>query len=281
MHRSLADELQSIYKELYREDIFPEWGVKRITTGEVIPPSIPFIGNDYYSSLWKIVVYASAENLTHYEKDNPRKLLESDDAWNRHRIIFDEYKKSKKSSFFPCFHIAPVENGGLLCALQYVRFLLGLDTNLSPYRLSEISSFANFGKFSISSKLTAGKNSDYAGNKSKLALSIPYFTADLMVLKPDVLILPHVILRDKLVKQTIDEVIPNAVVLGLMQCNPRVMNFHLRDYEKRSSVIREEISLRFPELVRWTEEICEANLRKRFYRYYAHISDKVGCQKVA
>src|SRR5688572_21345146 len=69
-----------------------------------LPPSIPFIGKNY-GSWGGFLVYASAENLSHYER-HPHTLpafLHDHRALDRHRAALD----NGEGDFFPVVHMAP------------------------------------------------------------------------------------------------------------------------------------------------------------------------------
>ncbi len=265
--------LLSHYGNLYYQYGAPEWAARNKRTGAAIVPSIPFIGRDYLSASTKIAIYASAENLIYYEKSlSDNELLETEFAWNRHRTAFEWWLKSAQRGFFPKVHIAPVENGGLICAALFLCKRLGLEWNSHPHELLEKLVVANVGKYSIT---TAGmkqkRNIDYAGDFNKLEFSTPFFKAELEILKPNVLVLPRRIYSHSQIKQLISEVIPSARVIGVLQCNARNLNFHLRSVKEQAIKLKDELENSFPSLVDWTNQICDANLKQGFYRYYVHL----------
>ena len=66
---------------------FPSWAKKKKSNhDEFIKCTIPFVGKDYFCHKPRILVYASAENLTKYNGDFDR----DEDAVNRHRAYFDK-----------------------------------------------------------------------------------------------------------------------------------------------------------------------------------------------
>jgi len=138
------------YKSIFKTTPPPDWAVENKKTGEKISPSIPFVGERYNQSKNKILLYASAENLTYYEEDNsPNDLLETEISWNRRR----ESIKLNSSTEFPDIHVSPVSNGGLLSALALLGESLNLfETNHDPFKFIENVSIDNFGKFSIKTK---------------------------------------------------------------------------------------------------------------------------------
>ena len=69
-----------------------------------LPPSIPFIGRNY--GRWGgLLVYASAENLSHYRR-KPESIpgfIKDDRKLNRHRASYEE----DPGAFSPRVHMAP------------------------------------------------------------------------------------------------------------------------------------------------------------------------------
>jgi hypothetical protein len=114
MSNKLEVLLQTRYETAFRTETSPDWAVRNKKDNHVIRPSVPFIGRRYAASRNKIAVFASAENLTYYEE-----CIEE-----RH---FFENWKAEPVSFFPKVHIAPVENGGLICAALFLFKLLGTE----------------------------------------------------------------------------------------------------------------------------------------------------------
>lgn len=96
----------------------PEWAVhKRNSPSELVIPTIPFVGKHYAEQQTKILVYASAENLSGYWKGNDKHLpgdrLDCDElAQNRHRWCFDN-ESMQADRRLPFVHLGPLEDGGL------------------------------------------------------------------------------------------------------------------------------------------------------------------------
>lgn len=273
MQHKPGELLLSHYSNLYHQMGAPEWAARNRRNGEAIVPSIPFIGRDYLSASTKIAIYASAENLTYYEKSSgDNALLETEFAWNRHRTLFEWWLKNEERCFFPKVHIAPVENGGLICAALFLCKQLGLEWHSIPHEFLEKLAVANVGKYSIATIGSKQKhNVDYSKNFSKLEFSMPFFKAELEILKPNVLILPRTIYSHSQIKQLIGGAIPSARVIGVLQCNARNINIHLKNVKVQAIKLKAELENSFPLLVDWTNQICDANLKQGFYRYYVHL----------
>jgi hypothetical protein len=231
-----------------------------------LPPSVPFVGRNYEAGALKIALYASAENLTHYESGKPLPpYCQGDEASNRHRGAYTV----GWDKFFPPVHIAPVENGSLLCATLYLlQQHLGGPLPETPADLMERLCIANVGKFSIR---TGGKaNQDYAGSRRLLEASLPYLRADLDTLRPEVLMLPRAMLKQPAIRAVVAASIPGALVLPLPQFNATVVNVHLAPHADRAAEL--EQTLRGTLVSRWTDEL--RGYRSGYpYRYYVEIDD--------
>lgn len=276
-HLHLENELLKKYKYLHQEGI-PEWAVKSQSSGKLINPGIPFIGDLYATTPEKIAIYASAENLTYYEESSGNELIEfekllgTENSWTRHRRCFDNYK----NDFFPNVHIEPISNGALLCAALFISYKMSHPSEYKNPRefITELA-VANVGKYSIS---TVTKNEDYASDEEKLKVSIPFFQADLETLKPSILMIPYKIYEHAIVKQTISECIPNAIIIPVMQYTATTLNCHLKPrHADRIDEIEKEIAKNFPILKTWTEKIYINGLpTKNIYSYYAHVESIIN-----
>ncbi len=198
-----------------------------------LPPSIPFVGRDY--GRWGgLLVYASAENLAYYVRrpDTRPAFLQDDCVHDRHRASFEQ----NQDGFFPNVHLA-LNDGGLLVASWYYVWCRHGEVPDNPKDLLESIAAANFCKFSIADD----KNRDYAGDRTKLAVSLPHVRADLSVLKPRVVILPRTIWRDGDVRDAFREIIPDAEVLPLPQFNPRVVHIYLKEHAAAADQMQREL----------------------------------------
>ena len=195
----------------------PEWAVKRLDKDEIIHPAIPFVGKNYNNNEKKLLLYASAEVF----KENHNGYLDKkEDAINRYRACFED-----SSDFFPCVHIGPVNDGGLLIVIAYILRLLKIKHEYnSPRELLENISFANFSKFTIVRE-KGEENDDVAKHPTKLDFSLNYIKRDLEILKPDIIVMPKTIYnKTPTLKETIKTILPNSLVIPIYQIIPRVVN---------------------------------------------------------
>lgn len=253
----LAESLMKRYREQFKR--FPSWAYP-------LWPSIPFVGDAYEESNPKIALYASAENLTHYEiGEELPDFCQGDRAWDRHRGAFE----AGWDKFFPQLHIAPVENGSLLCAALYLlQEHLGSELPETPRDLVDRLAIANVAKFSI--RTDGGPNVDYAGSRRHMKASLDYFRTDLDVLKPDLLILPKSIWRQPEVTEIVESAASRPVVVPVPQFNATVVNVHLARHGDRALALEER--LRETQVGRWTDQL--RGYRTGYpYRYYAEIDD--------
>ena len=237
------------YREIFAQrKNRPEWAVrKKSNDSEFIHLPIPFVGKNYDKT--KLLLYASAENLTYYtEQDKEWNVLENNNiAIDRHRYCFEQFSNRR---YLPYLHIAPVEDGSLLIVTNYILMKIKGILFQSPYDLGESISLGNFGKFSINTKT---RNQDYANNLSFLRYSIPYIKADLSVLKPEIIIIPVKIYEHKEIKNTIYMIIPNVKVIPIYQINARTINTHIHK--------------------KFTEK--DINEIKEFYEWQKHLSNGI------
>lgn len=197
-------------------------------------PSIPFVGVQYLPG--GILAYASAENLSKYER-NPSltpSFMKDERVLNRHRNAF-----SVDGRFFPFVHMQPFDDGSLIVAVQHYLATHHRPrvTHGSPETLLEHIAAANCSKFSIRSRT----DQDIAGSWPKLKESLGYVSADLAVLKPGVIIMPRTIWRHPQVSEAIQKEAPRARIVALPQFNPRVANTHLRRHAEAADEMRERV----------------------------------------
>ena len=219
-HEVLENSLLNAYS-IIMENNSPDWAVRKRNSSELVKPTIPFVGKHYFEQPQKILIYASAENLSDYWKGNdkhwPGDWLDNDDmAQNRHRICFAD-KTMQRKDRLPYVHCGPLEDGGLLIAAMYIAICAKLcSSNIAdPREFYENIAFGNYGKYSIETEfqriirenpqLTTdekkklkkqlrgkGKNIDYASSANYLAASHEFIRADVACLQPDYIIMPNV-----------------------------------------------------------------------------------------
>ena len=215
----LTARLLETYKDLSSDKVnMPSWAVhKRNYPDELVTPTIPFVGKEYAKQEKKILVYASAENLTGYWKGNNEEwcgdVLDDDIfARNRHRNYFDN-KSKQEGRKIPFVHCGPLNDGGLLVAIMYLAYKLRNGKVEEPYSFYETIAFGNYGKFSIETefqkavrnnpqmsmnekntlrKTLEKRNEDYAGAHKYLKASHAYIENDISILEPDYIIMPSV-----------------------------------------------------------------------------------------
>lgn len=216
MEKELLETYRRIFAERKNE---PSWAVHKHTPGcenELVHCAIPFVGEDYGSQKTKILIYASAENLSWYKE----KCYLDDDtlAITRHRNSFND-SRSKPDLFFPDVHIQPFNNGYLTIIALYIYLKKCQDVEqMTPTEFLERISFANYGKYSI----TAPKNIDYAKDREKLAASHAYIEQDLKILRPDVIVMPGTIYNTD--RDFVDRHKGNAEIIRIYQILPRTIN---------------------------------------------------------
>lgn len=262
------------YKEQFESSKTPrwafpseDWDYSKTPLKKPLPPSIPFIGKNYTQTPKKIALYASAENLAHYERkpETVPEFLCDERVWNRHR----EANLEGWDKFFPRLHIGPVENGSLLCAVQFICNSLDLDSPNDPSLFLENLVVGNVGKFSISGI----GNKDYAGNINLLEPSLPYFQMDLEILRPDILMLPKTMYAHQAIKESISKAIPKATIIPIPQFNSTVVNIHLK--RNKDSGSRLAIELKGTTLDKWTNHLT--GYTKGFpYRYFAELDSIIS-----
>lgn len=245
-YEQLTDSLLESYDSIFSDkDNQPTWAVhKRNTPDELVYPTIPFIGKRYAEQDVKILVYASAENLSGYWKGNGRhwagdQLDDDDWAKNRHRICFDDPSWQQVGKL-PFVHCGPMNDGGLLTAVMYLASILRNGDVEEPRMFYESIAFGNYGKFSIETELQAtirknplltseeiartkkcktGRNIDYATEFDCLKKSFAYIQTDIEVLKPHYIIMPN--MEDN---GFIVSVKGNAKIIRIRQMNGTTVN---------------------------------------------------------
>lgn len=245
-YNHLTTSLLKAYDTIFSDtEIAPLWAVhKRNYPAELVRPTIPFVGKQYEDQNIKILIYASAENLSDYWKGNdkhwPGDWLDDDTvAANRHRICFDNVSMQNNRKL-PYVHCGPMEDGGLLTAAMYLASKLRGGRIDEPRKFYETIAFGNYGKFSIETelqrtirsnpeltseeKLQLKKklnrcNIDYATMLKYLKSSGKYIQTDIDIFAPDYIIMPN--MEDN---GFIDSIKGNARIIRINQMNGTVVN---------------------------------------------------------
>lgn len=219
MLNEIVNELTEIYNNLFTDLEKPSWAVHKVNSpNKYIHCTIPFVGKNYQCQKIKVLVYASAENLSNYNG-----YLDDDmTAINRHRLFFDT--SINKDNFFPSVHMKPMSDGSLLIASLHIILNLYMSKGITfklpktPFDFLEQIAFANFCKYTIQSE----KNKDYAKDRAKLMHSENYVEQDIALLKPDYIIMPITIYNKE--KAFIDNVKGNSTIIPIYQINYRTVN---------------------------------------------------------
>ena len=271
-----TNNLKKEYSKIFSKgENRPDWTVKKKSNPkEIIHPSIPFVGKNYDNT--KILLYASAENLTYYTEQNDNiDYLDNDKiAIDRHRYCYENYSNDR---FFPHVHIEPVNNGALILIVAYITKVLKQKEFANPYELVENIAIANFCKFSIqpkkSSKTKKEKNIDCAENYSFLSYSIKYVETDLKILEPDIIIIPKTIFDHKPIREMIFNQIPNTIVIPIMQVNTTTINtkIHTKYREKNKTELENW-------LVDWHEKLpisgaIKGKIKDNYYSVYTYLDE--------
>lgn len=268
VNNQLALDLIEQYKKEFSRNPAPEWAVDNKVHGGKITPSIPFVGRGYSKSKHKILIYASAENLTYYEKGSELvELLESNLSWDRRRHSLE----SKRDRTYPDVHIAPINNGGLLSSIAYICSFYGLiDVPSNPYDFIEMIAADNFCKYSIkTTDKQSNANIDYASDPEKLKFSTEYVKNDLMTLQPDLIFMP--ITTYQHVKSMVTELLPNVTIIPMYQLTSRVVNCHIS--RKISSTDIDNIKRTTPSNIRdWVEGVKITGMKQNgMYMFIADL----------
>lgn len=266
----MEEHLQKIYREIFAsKGNEPTWAAHKVSLGhthELIHCPIPFVGRKYTQQEVKILLYASAENLTGYDG-----YLDADeDAVNRHRNFF-EWSTVKADTFFPNVHIQPVNDGCLPIVALYLYMKFHTVDWITPAEFLEKIALANYCKYTIQPDMTNGraKNQDYASDKELLSQSHAYIKADIEVLKPDYIIMPKMIYWAD--REFIDQVKGSARIIPIYQMNARNINLRIKKYSHTAVT---ELS---PVLSEWYNHL-EANgikgkTKENFLSVFAYLDD--------
>ena len=269
--KEAEEHLISEYKRLFAgppEWAFPSksWNYKAAPILEPFPPTIPFIGENYFNQKMKIALYASAENLAHYERkpETIPKFLCDHRAWNRHRAANLE----GWDNFFPRVHIGPVENGSLLCAALFICNKLGLEVSDNPNKFLETLLVANVGKFSLAGKT----NKDYASNEFLLDSSLSFLEMDLNILTPDIIIIPKTIFKHNSISALVSDFVTKDNIIPVPQFNFTVVNTHLKKHDVNAKIMAKE--MRGSLLSHWTNRLNGYGAEIPF-RYYVELESLI------
>ena len=242
-----SEELKTRYSELYAADTpTDKWiGAK---------PAVPFVGDQYRNdSRCKVLVYGSAENLTHLAKLS-KEEIDVKAPIERNRMLFNQWAEGrtgnrKKSirNWFPWVHMTPISDGTLLTAARYLLHRFGKEGfDPEPEVFLQQIAVGNYGKFSLNKNI----NKDYASAQILLNLSKKYVQADLETLSPDVVIMPRTIHMHGL-KPIVQDRSQRPEVWRIYQTNSRVINRTIRN---QLPAERHEYTKVRPA---WSENWCE------------------------
>lgn len=214
---------------------YSEIGLSSPDWANPLPPSIPLIGKRYGVEM-PILVYGSAENLSHYERkpETVPDYIQDERALDRHRAALEN---DPGVGFFPNVHMAPFNDGSLLVAANYYLWRTVGRSFEKPIELLECIAAANFCKFAIAGSV----NKDYAGDLEKVNISLPYVVADLEVLKPSVCVLPKSILKHASVRRRLNSAAPDVQLIALLQFNVKVINMHLKKHSDDAEQMAENL----------------------------------------
>ena len=231
----MEERLLEVYKQIFSSRMNePVWAVHKTTpnhTHELIHCSIPFVGKCYHQEKTKILLYASAENLSDYCRKGQDYLDCDDYAINRHKNSFDS-SVSKPDVFFPDVHIQPINDGCLAIVALYLYLKFQSIDKILPAEFLERISLANYCKYSIQPDPSKPKNLDYAGNPNYLSESHAYVENDIKILKPDYIIMPKTIYWAD--RDFIDKIKGTAKIIPIYQINARNINLRINEYPKLS-----------------------------------------------
>lgn len=230
-------------------------------------PAVPFVGSEYGYSKPRILVYGSAENLTHEPTYDLMTFSRNREAFESWRTVAPGEKQLTRGNRFPWLHMEPVRDGTLPTAARYlleVFELSGFATDPAAF-LQEIA-IDNYGKFSLQAKL----NRDYASDPVCLEESRAYVEADLEVLAPSIVIVPRTIYQHSFaqVLQRVPAMPPR--VWRIYQTNAQVINVTISKQLNKAGV--EPLHDR----PTWAKEWVSLVTRARMDRYLDWVDWRVG-----
>jgi hypothetical protein len=130
--------------------------------------------------------------------------------------------------------IQPVTDGGLFAAGLFVAERLGLPMAARPRTFLERIAVSNWCKFTIEDKM----NRDYIGHLGKLTDSLPFVVAELVALRPAVVLLPQQVWRRRVLRAAMTGASPWSQFLPVPQFNATAVNVHLVEYAARARRLR-------------------------------------------
>ena len=251
-------KLAEKYRNIFKSEKKPEWAVKKLNNpSEVLHPAIPFVGKDYDKT--RLIVYASAENLSFYKNDKDGYLDDDNKA------IFRRYNYLNKGGYFPQLHCGPIDCGQLLIVSAYIlKYLKYKISYNNAYEFIANIAADNFGKFSK----VGNSNSDYAGNINLLKYSLKYIEADLQILQPKIIILPHKIYEFKQINELINSYVPSCICIPIYQMNAHNINKkdRISKYPRRKQENIDQL------ILKWHKNISDKRIPKNnFYSVYNYI----------
>lgn len=270
----MVDKLLQLYNEEFRkiemqEDLL-KWAQRKFGENkeEVLQPTIPFVGEFYGNSKAKVLIYASAENLSNYSQVG---WIENDgaDIQNRHRWYFERDCSYINDAYkYPDVHCRPMQDGSLMLASAYICKKIGIDMDYAtPRKFIDQCAFGNYGKFSIDTG--GGANIDYAGDDKLLSVSNNYIKHDLEILQPDYVIMPKTIYWKKTVQKLFNEHEVKPKVIPIYQMNKQVINFHVKPKHEKRKI--EELDNEFQ---KWYKNIAWGGKSKENYLSVFNYLDK-------
>jgi len=143
------------------------------------------------------------------------------------------------------------------------RSLRGKPASFSPVVPSQSAPYA----------IDSEKNEDYLSNKKKLAHSLPYVVNELSLLKPAVVLLPHKIWENKVVKGAMCGASPHTHFIPAPQFNARVVNCCLKKYDRSTPKVLKNIAL-----TEWMSNLISIN-KTNAWRYIAMLEDVIAKQE--
>lgn len=272
----MRENLLKAYQEIRNNmGSSPAWAVHRIDKpSQLVHCTIPFVGKDYADQEFKILLYASAENLSGYDGY----LDNAANADDRHRGWFDKWLNDpkEKDKFYPNVHLQPVTDGPLLLAAYYIasQFSSQYKQDLDPAAFMEKISFGNYGKYSIEST----RNKDYARVKGKLAVSHDYIKQDVKILQPDLIILPKTILNTdhKFISDLQTLTGKPLQFCGIMQLNKRTLSSNIPNRCRALGLPPKDYTTLNESFLTWSQKVKGArteNLRWLFTHLDAAIEE--------
>lgn len=257
--RALLDCYQAIHAKSmvdHKGRVAPLWAHQ-------VQPTIPVVGGGYGVRRMRVLVYASAENLTWAKRatELPPQLLPQ---FQMFRGRIDLARRGGTN-----VHIHPVDNGSLLKVARHILNRLEPTQRFSkrtPHQFLQEIAVANPGKFSIDKDV----NKDTASNPELLTDSVAYIKADLAVLKPEILILPTTVLNSLRTHGLFPkDPSGNVRLVPIFQLSPQAINIHLTNSLREGPVEIREPYAAWPVLVntlkidryfQWIEERVKAGV---------------------